>query len=369
MTRDRVNEIDLLRFLAALSVVFYHYTFRGPAGGFSVLSYPLLAPATQYGYLGVELFFMISGFVVLMTAAASARLRDFCISRVVRLYPAFWACCTITYAATVAFADPPSATFDQYLFNMTMVSGLFRIPPIDGAYWSLLVEIRFYALVAAVLAIGRIHQAQRYLVFWLLACIGLEFLAMLPISGIPAQALHYMRYFLITNYATYFIAGASCFLIWQKGASLTRLAVLAGCWGLAIFQSEAIVRKVIEENQGTTLNTTVVNGILTVFFLMILLIALRRTGSIATYRWPLAGAISYPLYLLHQNIGYMIFNRLAPALGADVLLVGMIIVVIGAAFLVHVVVERRFAPRLKIALTSISTGRAKVPSNMSGSDP
>lgn len=102
MTGGRVNEIDLLRFLAALAVVFFHYSFRGyAADGLSVMSYPLLASVSKYGYLGVELFFMISGFVILMTAA-HAGLRDFVISRVVRLYPAFWACCTVTFLVILA---------------------------------------------------------------------------------------------------------------------------------------------------------------------------------------------------------------------------------------------------------------------------
>lgn len=363
MTRTRVNEIDLLRFLAALSVVFYHYGFRGHAGGFSVMSYPLFAPVAKYGYLGVELFFMISGFVVLMTAAASARLRDFCISRIVRLYPAFWACCTITYAATVAFAAPQGFTFDQYLFNMTMLSGFFRIPPIDGAYWSLLVEIRFYALVAAVLAIGRIYQAQRWLVLWLLACIALEIVALFPINSIPELALHYLRSFLITNYASYFIAGATCFLIWEKGASMNRLAMLLASWALAMFQSAALLRKVIEDNHAMTLDSSIVISILTAFFVVMLFVALRRTGSIAACRWPLAGAVSYPLYLLHQTIGYLVFNRLYPALNVHVLFWGTIIVVLGAAYAVHAVVERRLAYRMKTVLTATLSSRARA-SNM-----
>lgn len=358
MTHTRVNEIDLLRFLAAVSVVFYHYTFRGyAANGLSVMPYPLLAPAAKYGYLGVELFFMISGFVVLMTAAASGRLRDFCISRIVRLYPAFWVCCTITYAVTIAFGGPQVFTFDQYLFNMTMFSGLSRIPPIDGAYWSLLVEIRFYALVAALLALGMIHQAQRFLVVWLLASIGLETLAMQQITWIPALALHYLRYLLITNYAAYFIAGATCFLIWTKGACLSRLALLLASWCLAIFQTGASLRE-FDESFRTSLNSSVVISILTAFFLVMLLISLRRTGSIANWRWPLAGAISYPLYLLHQNIGYMVFNHLYPAINAHVLLWGTIIGVIAAAYAVHALVERRLASRMKLALTATLTSRA-----------
>ena len=70
MQTRRVNEIDLLRFVAALAVVFFHYAFRGyAADDRSIMPYPLLAPIAKYGYLGVELFFLISGFVILMTAS------------------------------------------------------------------------------------------------------------------------------------------------------------------------------------------------------------------------------------------------------------------------------------------------------------
>lgn len=52
-----VNDIDLLRFISALFVVFFHYAFRGyAADGMSLLPYPMLAPIAKYGYLGVEMF-------------------------------------------------------------------------------------------------------------------------------------------------------------------------------------------------------------------------------------------------------------------------------------------------------------------------
>jgi peptidoglycan/LPS O-acetylase OafA/YrhL len=57
----RFYEIDLLRFLAALSVVLFHYTYFGPmAKDYSPISYPELGRFGRYGYLGVELFFIIS---------------------------------------------------------------------------------------------------------------------------------------------------------------------------------------------------------------------------------------------------------------------------------------------------------------------
>lgn len=356
MTGARVNEIDLLRFLAALSVVFFHYTFRGyAADGLSAMPYPYLAPVAKYGYLGVELFFMISGFVILMTAAGSKRFRNFFISRFVRLYPAFWVCCTITYAATAAFGSLPDVTFKQYAINMTMLSGLANTPPVDGAYWSLLVEMRFYALVGLLLAMGRMHQAERFLVIWLLACIALEVHAGLRLNLVPDRALHYLHYLLIANYACYFIAGAICYLIWSKGASPARFAILFVAWALAMFQSIPSTRH-FEKSYGTDLNSDIVMGIVTAFFLMMLLVSLRRTGLIANYRWPLIGAISYPLYLLHQNIGYIIFNHLYPSVNEHVLLWATVLAMIAAAYVVHVAFERSLALRMKIALAAIANG-------------
>ena len=66
----RFYELDLLRFVAAFSVVLYHYSFRGyAADGLSALPYLALAPVTKYGFMGVDLFFLISGFVIMMTAS------------------------------------------------------------------------------------------------------------------------------------------------------------------------------------------------------------------------------------------------------------------------------------------------------------
>ena len=111
--RDRVNEIDLMRFFAAMSVVLFHYAFRGyAANGYSPMPYPLLASFAKYGFLGVEERF--------------------------------------------------HASVSQYLVNMTLLSEFVRVPAIDGVYWSLFVELKFYALVAIVLAAGRIHHVQLF---------------------------------------------------------------------------------------------------------------------------------------------------------------------------------------------------------------
>ncbi|MDB6030958.1 MAG: Acyltransferase [Verrucomicrobiales bacterium] len=343
MTRFRINEIDLLRFIAALAVVFFHYGFRSYVTGvLPVLPYPSAASVFKYGYLGVQLFFMISGFVILMTATGGS-LREFIISRIIRLYPAFWVCCTITFVTITAIGESHSpASFGQYLTNMTMLSGFVGVPSIDGVYWSLFVEIRFYALVAIALLLGKIHKAQTFLIFWLAASLVLE---VYPISK--------LRFLLITDYAPFFVAGATFFLILSQGMSLARGFIVVVSWALALFVS---IRELpsVEIEAHTTMNSYVVAGIITILFAVMMLIASGRTGWFGRTRWMLAGVLTYPLYLLHQNIGFMVFRTAYSKINTHVLFWGILVTASISAYLVHIIFEKRLASQLKLKVQMLS---------------
>lgn len=97
----RFYEIDLLRFVAAISVVWVHYTFMNVSRpDYNPLAFPEFVPVSKYGYLGVELFFIISGYVVLLSAQGKT-VRQFFVSRVTRLYPAYWFACTLTFLVKI----------------------------------------------------------------------------------------------------------------------------------------------------------------------------------------------------------------------------------------------------------------------------
>jgi peptidoglycan/LPS O-acetylase OafA/YrhL len=336
MKTTRVNEIDFMRFFAALAVVLFHYAFRGfAADEMTIMPYPLLAPIAKYGYLGVYLFFMISGFVILMTASRGG-LKDFMVSRFIRLYPAFWACCTLTFITILAIGGNHfSASAGQYLINMTMLSEFFNVESIDGVYWSLFVEMRFYALIAIILVLRRIHQAPFFLMLWLVVSIGLE---IFPIGK--------ARYFLIVDSSALFIAGAAYFLIWSQGFSWTRIGIVIASLLLALRQSnhELIA---LEKNYHTNLSSLIVAGVIIAFFAAFLLVALRKTGFLGRQQWLIIGALTYPLYLLHQNIGFMIFNIAYPSINPHVLLAGTILLMLALAYLVHSLVEKPLSRLLK----------------------
>ncbi len=361
MARSRVSEIDLLRFFAAFSVLAYHYTFRGyAADDMSVMSYPILAPISKYGYLGVDLFFLISGFVILMTAS-SGSLKRFTISRIVRLYPAFWVCCTLTFIATLLIGgERYSASFGQYLINMTMLSGFLQVPPMDGVYWSLFVELQFYALVALVLSFRQIHRAQSFLVLWLIITVTLEILPVTDLSSALSRLF-------VADYAPYFIAGATFFLIYSNGLTPTRIITILAAWVVALYNSVQFLQG-MERHYHADFGNFTVAGIISAFFVLIFLVSIRRTGFLGRREWVSIGALTYPLYLIHQHVGFMIFNVAYPTLNRHILLLGTIAIMMVSAYLVSEKVEQRYSRSLKTglerAIISVSTCLTHLKGNM-----
>ena len=338
----RVNEIDLLRFLAVMMVVLFHYSFRGyAADDMSIMPYPSLAPLSKYGYLGVDLFFLISGFVILMTAS-SGSVRTFVTSRITRLYPAFWFCCTVTFIATIAIGgERYSATLGQYLINMTMMNEFIGVRSIDEVYWSLAVEIQFYAMACLLLYLKQIPRAQFFLLVWLLATIAVN---IIPVGWA-------IRMLLIADYAAYFIGGATCFLVHSRGATPTRMAMIVIAWVAALLSSLQIIPR-LEEKLHTSLDLYVAAGIISMFFAAMLIVSLKWTGPISKRTWLKLGALTYPLYLLHQNLGYMIFNIAYPSVNPHLLLWGTVSMMLLIALLVHQWVEKGCAAQLKRAINA-----------------
>jgi peptidoglycan/LPS O-acetylase OafA/YrhL len=321
----RFYEIDLLRFLAALSVVIYHYTYRGFAQGhYSPLAFPQLGQVTRYGYLGVELFFIISGYVVLLSAQGKTVL-TFAVKKL-------WG----TLPADGLMSERLHASVGQYAYNMTMLQSFFQVFDLDGAYWSLAVEISFYFLVSIIIG----YQLMRHLDWVLLGWLG--FIA-LPGRFHAGSAFDVL---LFTKYAPYFIAGMVFYMLQQpNGRTRFRYGLLAAAYLLALracWQSTSEMAVFLSAD----LSHWITAAVITIFFFIFYLVAFRKV-DLSRFTWlAWLGALTYPLYLLHGDIAFIAFHRLAGSVNKYALVGAAIAAMLAGAYLIHRFVEKRFSKLL-----------------------
>jgi peptidoglycan/LPS O-acetylase OafA/YrhL len=341
----RFHEIDLLRFLAALSVVFYHYTYRAwAANHYSAVTYPKLGEITRYGYLGVELFFMISGYVVLMSAYGKT-VRQFFISRVIRLYPAFWVACTLTYIIVKLFG-PQVGTWGwstsleakpiEYVVNMTMLQSFLGVEDIDSAYWSLAPEIAFYFLVSLLIAGNQMRKLPLILLGWLLYTVVVH-----PLSTAPSS------YLLLPKSSPYFISGMLFYLIQNKlfpARQLYTLLTISFCLALrsAYVNTNFMAAFVFHDAFHFRFVATVILSFYLIFYSVI-----TRKINLSNFPWlARVGALTYPLYLLHSSIGYVIYQRVGDSVNKYILLACLLLLMLTLAYTVNILVEKRYSKRL-----------------------
>lgn len=317
----RLVEVDALRGLAALAVVLFHYTTRYTEL-FSSADAPSIA--VRHGHFGVNLFFIISGFVIFMTLARTRRPMDFVVSRFSRLFPAYWAAIVLTFVVVRVFGLPGfEVGAAQALGNSIMVHGLLRIPHVDGVYWTLEVELLFYAGMFTLFArrwLNHVHWA-----LW--ALLALRLLWFVAERGFGIDLSWTLSRLLILKYIPWFALGI-CIYQSTLGAAhadarQVRLTAVAALACLAVVDHWAL-------------------GALAL--VLALAVWAAASGRLRWLRNPVPaffGTISYPLYLLHENIGWVVQRAVQAHGGSFDASVGVALVVaIGLASLVTFTVEQ-----------------------------
>ncbi|MFI1989657.1 acyltransferase family protein [Actinoplanes sp. NPDC020271] len=342
----RLATLDALRLIAALAVAGFHLTVAWRMDGEHEPAYflPHLAHVTVYGFLGVELFFLISGFVIGMSSW-NRGLGDFFTSRVSRLYPAYWACVLITAAVVTLAPIDGGVTVTgrpgvrEIAANLTMLQEPLGIPAVDTVYWTLFVELRFYLLFAALAAFGLTYRrVVLFCAVWMtVAAIG------------PALGSTALDVIAIPQYAPYFVAGIAAFLIHRFGRSTLLVGIYGFAWLLGVAR---VSDRVSDLDPGFPVPVWPGLLIVTLAFAAVLVIALGWTDRIRWRRLTVAGALTYPFYLLHQRIGYTLIRHAHDWTGlpAWMLVLGAVVLLLGLSWLVHRLVERPLAKWVRDSL-------------------
>ena len=161
----KIGSINTLRFIAAICVLFYHFTFVFYHKDIAYVNIPFLRYIFKYGYLGVDLFFIISGFVISLSIENRGAYA-FVKSRIGRLYPVFWIS-AITTSLFLLFGGElihSQISWSRFLTNMTMIPTIFwskeNIDLLDGSYWTLAIEMKFYLIILFILLFKQFKRIE-----------------------------------------------------------------------------------------------------------------------------------------------------------------------------------------------------------------
>jgi len=338
--------------LAALLVVIYHFTARWtpPTNDECLYPYggrlPELMPFLKFlGVYGVNLFFLISGFVMIMTLERCGGLVDFIVRRASRLWPTMLVCATLTtlimngsrifqrfesirgwevrpleYLASIFFVDP------NLIGRLLRIEGLQWV---DGVYWTLWVEVRFYALVAVVFWLC--GSTRRFAWGWL-AVEATSLLAII-LEAVQSPWTHWtLKLILQPDYLSWFTIGIAAYFYWHGKVTLPvalmALISLLGLIALGVTQHTGNLARVL---------------ILDAAILATFAVVIFRTplANVFRMRWAvILGLASYPLYMFHEQAGVTLMNALTDW-HVPLLLIPFAVVagLVGVAIAMHHLVE------------------------------
>ncbi len=293
-TSQRIRPIDGLRGVAALMVVGFHYFGEYPRlyGGTHL-------PGASLGVRGVDLLFVISGFVILMSLRTGS-VQKFVKARALRLFPAYWASMALTLLVVATLGLPGGMpSLDRVLLNVTMLNKFFGVNGVDGVYWTLAAELAFYVQAAVLHACGLLTERRIAWTVTAWVAITAAVAAVLP-GRYQAIGFHVgsdsqwvTSAHIVVDFVPFFALG------------VVALLIVRGRRDLGVLSATALSLGVIAALG--TLNSAAVGAVALGVVLTVVLV-----NSLGMDSAPLRflGRISYELYLLHQFIGFAIMLRL-----------------------------------------------------------
>lgn len=289
-TQQRMDSLQCLRGLAAVAVVLFHLRgvemkyLQGPA---------LLDAVARYADAGVDLFFVVSGFV--MTTIAAGRYTkagasaQFLVKRAWRVLPMYW---IFTTLVVVLMAVVPSMVNSSYA-GQSVLASYMLIPhaqlPVLTVGWTLVHEAYFYLVFAGAIAFVPERFVPVFLLLWATAIGVAPWLP--PGPETPAHIL-------VTNPLTYeFIAGAMLGIYWRHIPARLALPLIVA--GIAVAVAAAVALP--EAGPATmAVGTRVACFGSAAVLLLAGAVVWEANGRFRAPRWlTLLGDSSYSLYLTH----------------------------------------------------------------------
>lgn len=283
---NRIPELDSLRGIAALVVVIFHYS----------LLQPDLLWITKFGVTGVDLFFIISGFVITMSLDRIQFGHQFIINRFSRLYPTYWTSVIFTFLVICIqirfFGPDPQAPLpvSEFGYNLTMFQYYFGVKDLDGPYWTMIVEMLFYLVMLYLFLTKSLKSAVAFLLpIILLGTILTEFHWFQPFS------MAYFKNFPLAQSLPLFVSGILFYRIFTKEKRLfLNIFLVLACYLLQVL----LFTKTGRANY--YISHPEYKMVLAVYFGLFFLFVFGKLKFIVNRYTLFLGNISFALYLIHQ---------------------------------------------------------------------
>ncbi len=328
----RYVSLDHWRGVAALAVVLFHGF--GSARIVHLVVHPSIAwlkALSDYGWLGVDLFFVISGYCIAANlyrmACSNLGSWGFFRDRLFRIYPTYWVACILAIALNtvaapfnhVSLADNLPANWTAALGDVLLVEPYLHTAPFLLVSWTLVYELGFYLLAAFGYALWR-RGINLYGLF--VVAIGL---AVWGLWGVP-----WLGGYVLQLWPEFLCGGVVFFCLWLKN-----LRPSIALWPLVILLGFAILGNILPLPGQRCLEMT-----LAAAFACLLVLLHPYDGQIARWRslhwlaW--VGTISYSLYLTHTLFMGKVINLVSRRIAADSLfqlplqLIGWLAAILGA---------------------------------------
>ena len=291
----RIVELDALRALAAINLMLFHFThvYSVKFGYSSPLGFEW-----PYGAYGVEMFFILSGFVNSMSLLRRGKPVDFVAARLIRIIPIFLLVIIANLWILSLAPMGEHVSTAQFLANMTLIPRVLGYECVDPVMWTLQIEMMFYATLVILFRVGGL---KKYFVGWgsllalsLLLCPLLD--AYEATSGEAAwfAAATMLRRVMLLDFVPLFAIGFLIYMIKTKTGKRWQ-NILGICVAAGVFHS-------IDHGKHNPLATLLIIGLVTAS-------AYGKVPFIRLKPLLYVSTISYALYLCHNNLGCAVIHQ------------------------------------------------------------
>lgn len=317
---ERNKKIDGLRGIAMIMIVSYHMFYR-----YCQLfcdNAPKLLLVDKWGVIGTTLFFLISGFFLAeyKTTTLTDSIR-WILKKIFRLWPAYIVSITLCFIITNYFGlENRTVGITEYLLNAVFVNGFIGVKYVDSAHWYLTSIIACYICIACIKLV-RVKRKSTMLFLWLI--LNAIFLLLYnKMGGIWSLFL----FKLLGSYdCAIVISGIAInWILKNKKRIDGYLLLLSGLVYMTIFQSIMYAFVLLSS------------------IIVLLIVLCTEIPYIDNHVLCWLGAISYSVYVSHQNIGFVLINKFVEWKGyyAPYMSLIIMVVVIAMGCIIYYLVEK-----------------------------